>query len=520
MNGSTKTMGPIVAHTSFSKIRIWLRAGEDILSDSRYVVGRIYESSSSTHKEEIKFTFIEEYDNIGLIEFGSEYGLQEDTLYKYSVGFLGNNGDYDSIYEASASTFSTNTNKTISFISGSCRHLDIRNSNNDISDYESPESDVKYGDRAFKSIIESSEGIPDFMMMTGDQVYCDHEEGTVSKKHPARELIEYYDNYYRAYQQAYFSSIGGQIPLFMSMDDHEIKNDWHMDMILNKDREYEENLIHYKNGLKAYLVYQASLSSVIKDVTRLKEELDDLANIDYEKNIDTEESPYDNHTKGLYYKYANGPARFFSLDVRVERYMNTKYPQMIGLAQQNALKEWLLENKSDEYVKFIISSVPVFPDTKDVFWYPFGAPEDKWGGYCEQRLNILEFIRMNNIRKVVFISGDVHVSLFSKIKYKNEEPGIYSIVSSGFTWPVPGLQRFNFDWKNIPERSIIKDKKRLPDSSSRGKYKPVKLSKWKWLKTGHREDNYCRVETNGKEMTVKYFKARNGKEFENIKITF
>ena len=518
MTRSSKTMGPMVAHTSASRIRLWMRAGEEIRNDPRLVVGRIYEIEDQDYYEEIEFDFLDDYDSIGLVEFGNNRDLEEGKKYFYRIGFLGNNGSFSLIYGESVSTFSRNTNKKISFICGSCRHLYIRNANVDKSDLVDLDSEIKYGDRAFKSISESPEGLPDFLVMTGDQVYCDHEEGSFFPTKPAKSIKEYYDNYYRAYQQPYFSSLGSKVPFFMAMDDHEIKNDWHMDMILNKNDEFQENLKHYKNGLKSYLVYQASLSSVLENVNNLKQDLDQLSDIEYERNIGENDTPYDSCSKGLFYQYSHGPAKFFSLDVRAERYMRPSSPQMIGNLQQQALEEWLIENRSDDYVKFIISAVPVFPDTKNVIFYPVGAPEDKWGAYCEQRLNILDFIRYNNIKKVVFLSGDVHVSLFSKLQYDGVDIGVYSIISSGLTWPVPGLQRFNFDWKNLPEYSTYRGSKRVPDVSSRGKYKPEKLSKWKLIKTGHREHNYCRVDTNGHELTVRYYKARNGEEFERIKI--
>ena len=151
-------------------------------------------------------------------------------------------------------------------------------------------------------------------------------------------------------------------------------------------------------------------------------------------------------------------------------------------------------------------------------FYPVGQPQDKWGGYSEQRLRILEFIRNNNIRKVVFLSGDVHVSLAARLQFRQQNIGVYSIISSGFTWPVPGLQRFNFDWRPLPEKSKMQGNKRVPMLSRRGDYQPVQLTQWKYLRTGHREDNFCYIKTDGNKLLVQFFKARNGEMFDRIEL--
>lgn len=545
-------IGPMIAHTTHKSIRIWMRAGDVEQNDSRSIVARLYhQADNNDYIEQQAFDFLADYDHIGLIEFGNGSLLEEDKAYDYRVGYLDDSDGFSEIAYGIVKTFPIAKDKPVSFITGSCRHLYVRKDDPEFTGVSSVTDDTQYGDIPFQKIIEDTQhhGKPDLMVMTGDQVYADHEEGSIFPFNPAQSLAEYYDNYHRAYQQKYFSALGAQCPMFMSMDDHEIKNDWHMDMILEHDEnwygdcakfqgewqeenspaafnDHIENLKHYQNGLKAYLVYQASLSAVIKDVHNLKAELDTLADVADEKAINSTEIPYKQTTKGLHYEYSYGCSKFFSLDVRAERYMRESSPQMIGEAQLDSLLKWLLVNRSDDFVKFVVSAVPMFPDTKNVWFYPVGAPQDKWAAYAEQRKRILDFIRENNIRKVVFLSGDVHVSLFAKLYYVeggvSQDLGVYSVISSGFRWPVPGLQRFNFDWRNLPEKTKYKHCKRVPDTSkaSRGNYQPQMLSKWKWFKTGHREDNYCRVETNGQTLTVRYYRSRSGECFEEKEISF
>ncbi|MEE8584253.1 MAG: alkaline phosphatase D family protein, partial [Acidobacteriota bacterium] len=72
----------------------------------------------------------------------------------------------------------------------------------------------------------------------------------------------------------------------------------------------------------------------------------------------------------------------------------------------DALKNWLDDGSGR--VKFIVSAVPVFPDGKR-------DSEDKWSGHIKQRTELLEFIRRNAIRRVVFLSGDIHCSMSAEL---------------------------------------------------------------------------------------------------------
>ena len=102
------------------------------------------------------------------------------------------------------------------------------------------------------------------------------------------------------------------------------------------------------------------------------------------------------------------------------------------------LTQWLCDKS--QRVKFVITSVPFFPDTKK-------ENEDKWGGYKRQRDEIISCIRANSIQKVVFLSGDVHCSMAAalNIGYSNGPPlKIYSIISSSFYWPYSHMKQRQF----------------------------------------------------------------------------
>ncbi|WP_297310553.1 alkaline phosphatase D family protein [Neptuniibacter sp.] len=93
-----------------------------------------------------------------------------------------------------------------------------------------------------------------------------------------------------------------------------------------------------------------------------------------------------------------------------------------------------------ERIKFVVTSVPFFPDLKK-------QNNDKWSGFLSQRDQIIEHIRNNQIKKVVFLSGDVHCSMAAELDIslaEEESHKIYSVISSSFYWPYPHMKRRKF----------------------------------------------------------------------------
>ena len=76
-----------------------------------------------------------------------------------------------------------------------------------------------------------------------------------------------------------------------------------------------------------------------------------------------------------WYRYDVGPARFFVLDTRNERYLSLAGadPQIISSDQMSALLQWLVESPPDA-PKFVVTSVPMFPDDRSEI-------SDKWAGF-------------------------------------------------------------------------------------------------------------------------------------------
>ncbi len=109
-------------------------------------------------------------------------------------------------------------------------------------------------------------------------------------------------------------------------------------------------------------------------------------------------------------------------DSRTRRNLSTDNRRILDEEQEQALCKWLVE--SPARVKFVVTSVMFYPDRKM-------NGDDAWAGFPEQRLRLLEIIRLHRIRNVVFISGDVHGSLTSRLSH-SEDPDfeVHTVVSS------------------------------------------------------------------------------------------
>ena len=109
------------------------------------------------------------------------------------------------------------------------------------------------------------------------------------------------------------------------------------------------------------------------------------------------------------------------MDCRTERILSGGDKRMIGVAQEQALLKWLVNSSAK--VKFIVSSVMFMPDQQ--------RDTDGWKAFTAQRNRILETIRSNVIKNVVFVSGDIHGSLCCQLTHdKSPDFVVHSVVSS------------------------------------------------------------------------------------------
>jgi len=98
---------------------------------------------------------------------------------------------------------------------------------------------------------------------------------------------------------------------------------------------------------------------------------------------------------GIAHSFQNGRVRFIALDLRSERTDST----IMSLEQMNWLKNELIVAQQSNQLSIILSSVS---------WY--GNENDNWGGFSNNRKEIIEFIQQNNLHRVAIICGDAHMN--------------------------------------------------------------------------------------------------------------
>jgi phosphodiesterase/alkaline phosphatase D-like protein len=101
---------------------------------------------------------------------------------------------------------------------------------------------------------------------------------------------------------------------------------------------------------------------------------------------------------------------------------------MLGSVQKARLKEALLN--SDARFTFVINAVPI-----QQLWV---LPYDRWEGYAAEREELLHFVRDHDIDNVIFLTTDLHATLFNEVfidRFEDAAPVAYEVVTGPIAHP-------------------------------------------------------------------------------------
>ncbi|KJZ39146.1 alkaline phosphatase D family protein [Pseudomonas fluorescens] len=386
------TVGPIIGHTTTNHARIFLRGK---LQDTSLVFAGVrYRRLGEEHwsrGEFVKLTIVRDMsDVIALNELAS------DTEYEYQAGWFSPMSPVHTVetvqelplqWPRDIYRFRTQSSKTTTprgYIVGSCRYLRMT---------AGIPSAPHLGDRIFASITDLAQRAEppiSATLMTGDQIYVDD----LNVIAPDREYKEILSKYRVAFSQPNISKLMSGTPTYMILDDHEIEDNWPANK--SKTDDYL-----YKNAITAYELYQASHSPAHKL----------LADGQISRALEQ-----------YWYEFSEGDIEWFVTDSRTRRNLSADDRRILDEEQEQALCKWLIH--SPARVKFVVTSVMFYPDRKTL-------GDDAWKAFPEQRLRLLETIRTHRIKNVIFVSGDVHGSLTSRLTH-SEDPDfeVHTIVSS------------------------------------------------------------------------------------------
>jgi alkaline phosphatase D len=401
------TAGPIVGHTTATSVRLWGRGNfEKQGTTIRRCYGLVEVRKGNAVVFADYFPMKPHFDFTGVVDVP---GLEAGTRYTYRMGYVIADLEPEQLAkirpemleDADHGEFQTAdpAGTRLSFVFGSCRYL-LKLFNLSVFDDR--------GDKTFRSIREQIEAgrRTDLMLMLGDQIYADDMTPALN---PDDEASEFHARYRDAFTTPHLRALMSSLPTYMAMDDHEIENNWTQDGYTNKHR-------LYNIAMAAYAAYQQSHGPSLVFHSDKKK----LSEIPLHR----------------YYTFEHGPAGFFILDTRTERFREFDPPEMISQEQLRELKRWLASSQSRW--KFVGTSVPMFPDHRK-------ESLDKWSGFREQRRVILDFILDRQIRDVVFLSGDVHCSFWAELSHpQHPDFLVRQVVSSAFFWPFPAESRDHF----------------------------------------------------------------------------
>jgi alkaline phosphatase D len=468
MNIQPLTVGPIVGATTGENVRFWGRGELELIQSGPrrcFGVARIRAAGARFGAPKF-FKMNPNFDMTGIVVFD---GLRPDTRYLYQMGWFYSDKELDEVEDTrdldwgavpthDCTSASVNDAAARSFVFGSCRYL-LRLFGGSWFDNR--------GDKTFRSILRQSDAgqRTDLLLMMGDQIYADD----LNFIFPDKSLDEYNERYREAFSQNYIRQLMSQTSTYMTLDDHEIEDNWPA----NATR--RDWMMKYPAAIHAYQTYQISHSPLFQVAG------DRIVGVP-------------NH---FWYQFHDGCCDFFVSDTRTERFLTEPAAdnEIMSDEQLAAVLNWLGDGSGR--IKFIVSSVPIFPDTK-------ADNEDKWAGFPQQRSALLDFIRDNEIHRVVFLSGDVHASMTAEMTSRGATAGfkIFSVISSAFFWPYP----------HTPKQAFIQQGQ-IESTLSDNVYNYFVVG------STHNTDNFTRLTADLEELTVEVY-ARKGNLLSSQRLAF
>lgn len=256
---------------------------------------------------------------------------------------------------------------------------------------------------------------PECLLLLGDQVYVDATAGLFD---PTTRYARFERPYEKLYQMPSVRHIVRRLPIYMTMGDHEIRDNWEPTV----DQTRVDPLM--KEGRKAYFEFE--LRGGVPP------------------GIPTADSPHP-----VWFTHEIGGFPIFMADTRTERGPRTastvKDANILRNSQIDGLCRWLIgcQKESGDRPKFITSESILLPRRSLTANSGIATAirSDAWDGYPDTLRRVLAFIVDEGIQNAVFMSGDEHLACVAKAvigSATSPKTGvIHSIHSSGLYSPYP-----------------------------------------------------------------------------------
>lgn len=218
----------------------------------------------------------------------------------------------------------------------------------------------------------------DFFIHAGDHTYTDFQAD-------ATNLAQYRAKYEQNWTSAGLKSVHRSTGMYLTWDDHEVLNNWNPETL---------SPARLAAARQAFFEHRATRRNTT-------------------------------NPNRIWRSFRWGrTAELFILDCRSERRPSTRSgdPSRSSVYISRAQMDWLKEalRASPCVFKFIVNSVPIVDRG--------GAGTDNWNGYASQRREILNHIANNNLRGVVWLSGDVHFGGVCRVEASGAWSNIWEVV--------------------------------------------------------------------------------------------
>jgi choline dehydrogenase-like flavoprotein len=242
--------------------------------------------------------------------------------------------------------------------------------------------------------LGSSQHQPEFLVLTGDQVYVDATAGLFDPRRDADRFRIPYENWLGSLGMR---SVLGLVPVYMMLDDHEIVNNWEPEALQSRR---SVNVLRLDRGRTAY----------------------------WDRQRVAGPKPFCGSRQYLWTPISAGGIDLFLADTRTRRTRRTATTldtaSILGDAmplcpdQGRELENWLLCRRNAGRPSFVCSPALLLPRHLTLRCqgpYSVAALEsDGWDGYPASLYRMLGFLCENQIGNVCFLSGDEHLGIWAE----------------------------------------------------------------------------------------------------------
>lgn len=278
--------------------------------------------------------------------------------------------------------------ETIDFALASCRYPSMMIDRN--------QADAMFG--RLRDLLDDPGAAPSLLLLVGDQIYADATAGLFD---PKSRRERFYDAYHEAWTAPHAREVLRNLPTYMIMDDHEADDDWHPEEFGPVDGDAARRVPQQMHewALQAFREHQLAHSPWKTYVPGESKRLDkDLAR------------------PGYWYRFDAAGFPFFVCDTRSRREGRT---HIMSPELHMVLEDWLLSQQREggSRPKFVVSPSVVVPFLRDASRSPaYSQRSDGWEGFPQSLRRLFSFIAEKGIQNVVFLCGDSHCSMTSRLE--------------------------------------------------------------------------------------------------------